>query len=156
MGLYENVRNEPVSNLALREAVLVPPEMSLREADKLMQRKELGCIIVVGEDGMPLGTYTEEVLIRLLACRPAALDEPVKDHLSPRWACVRRDEPIAKVLEAMQKQDLRFICVTEQSGMPVALTGQKGLMEYVADHFPQLVMSQRVGAKSSTAEREGA
>ena len=38
----------------------------------------------------------------------------------------------------------------------VGLTGQKGLMEYIADLFPQEVHVQRVGTKPFPATREGA
>ena len=42
----------------------------------------------------------------------------------------------------------RFLCVLDEDGRTrVALTGQKGLSEYIADHFPQQVMVQRVGGK---------
>jgi len=156
MGLQENLRQEPVSRLALREAITVSPETTLREANAMMREKQLGCVIIVDDQQRPVGTYTEEELIKVLAGDVSQLDEPVKDHISPRWAAVSRQDPVAKVLEAMQSQDLRFVCVTDDERKATALTGQKGLMEYVAEHFPNLVMSQRVGSKDYTPEREGA
>ena len=44
----------------------------------------------------------------------------------------------------------------DDQGKLVGLTGQKGLMEYVAEHFPGEVMVQRVGEKPYTQSREGA
>jgi hypothetical protein len=56
----------------------------------------------------------------------------------------------------MQTKNLRFVVVTDEDGKAIALTGQKGLMEYVAEHFPQQVMVQRVGVKPYSSQREGA
>ena len=36
------------------------------------------------------------------------------------------------------------------------LTGQKGLIEFVADHFPGQVMVQRIGGQPYPSDREGA
>ena len=116
----------------------------------------LGCAIVVDEAGAPLGTFTEEVLIRLLVATPDALDQRVGDHMSDVWACVKTSDPIASVLDVMQSKGLRFVCVTDEAGHVQALTGQRGLMEYIAEHFPRQVMVQRVGGKPFTEHREGA
>lgn len=156
MGLQENMSSEPVGELPLREAITVDPGTSIREAVEMMCAKRLGCVVVVREDGVPIGTFTERVLIRILAETPAALDEPVASHLSVRWACVKTTDSISSVLNAMQSKELRFVCVTDAAGKVQGLTGQKGLMEYIAEHFPRQVMVQRVGIKPSTEQREGA
>jgi predicted transcriptional regulator len=91
----------------------------------------------------------------LLAKDANGLDEQVGNHLTPDWATVRQSDPIAKAVEAMQKHRMRFVCVTNVEGQAVALTGQKGLMEYIAEHFPQAVLNQTPGTKTS-AGREGA
>ena len=47
------------------------------------------------------------------------------------------------------------VVVTDDDGRVDALTGQKGLMEYVAEHFPKQVMVQRIGSPV-IQDREGA
>jgi len=155
MGLKENLASEPVTRLALRKLVAVGPATPVREAIRTLRSQELGCAVVVDDAGVPLGTFTEEVLMKLLLSGPDSLDEPVAEHLSPRFACVAESEPISRVLEEMQGRDLRFICVTDAEGRAVALTGQRGLMEYVAEHFPEEILSQRIG-KPYLEQREGA
>jgi hypothetical protein len=51
---------------------------------------------------------------------------------------------------------VRFLIVINEHGQLAGLTGQKGLMEYVAEHFPGEVIVQRIGCKPYTEEREGA
>ena len=50
MGLLENMRNEPVSQLSLREPATAPPDATIRQAIERMREKKLGCVIVVDDD----------------------------------------------------------------------------------------------------------
>ena len=156
MGLYENMLTEPISKLNLREAITISPELSVRDAVLRMREKKLGCVIVVDSDNKPMGMYTEAMLRRLLIEDRAALDDSVVNHLARQFPRASLDDPVVTVLEGMQAENHRFVCVTDKDGRVAGLTGQKGLMEYVADHFPQLVMTQRAGAKPPLSEREGA
>lgn len=156
MGLLENIHSEHISELPLREALLVKADESIRSAISLMKSKRLGCVIVVDNEEKPLGTFTERSIITLLATKPGVIDSAqVSEHLDTNWTCVAEHDPISSVVEKMQEDDARFAVVVDGQGKAVALTGQKGLMEYVAEHYPQQVMVQRVGCKPPE-KREGA
>ena len=156
MGLQENIRNECVRDLALREPVICGPDESIRQTVERMREKKLGCVIVIDDDHRPLGMFTESMLKQLLVHDPSRIDAPVKDHMAEQWPWVKLNDPIADVLEGMQAKNVRFVCAVDEDGRVAALTGQKGLMEYVADHFPEQVMVQRIGSTPYTKEREGA
>ena len=157
MGLYENIQSEPVSRLDLREPVTASPDATIREAVGMMRQRKLGCVIAVDDERKPQGMFTESMLTQLLAeGRSEALDEPIKDHMLARWPWVKLDDKVGDVLEALQTKNIRFLCVVDEDGCLAGLTGQKGLMEYVAEHFPGEVMVQRVGCTPYTHQREGA
>lgn len=155
MGLFENMQNEPVTRLAVREPVLCRPDESVRVAVWRMRERGLGCVIVVDNGRKPIGMLTESMITQLLVHEPAALDGPLRACMSETWPWVKQTDPIALVLEAMQAKNIRFICVVDDEGRVAGLTGQKGLMEYIAEHFPQQVMVQRVGSPPFS-DREGA
>lgn len=157
MGLKENLQTETVSKLPCREAILVPPDMSVRQAAEILQSKKLGCAVVVDPDGKPIGVFTERTLIALLLQQPDNLDNiSVRDHLEAEWFCVRDNDPISAVLELVQNRGARFVCELDAQGKAIGLTGQKGLSEYIADHFPAQVMVQRIGGQLGMENREGA
>ena len=156
MGLYENMLTEPISQLALREAITISPELSVRDAVLLMREKKLGCVIVIDEDRKPLGMFTEAMLRHLVTEDRAALDDSVQNRMVQQLPSAKTSEPVVTVLEAMQNENHRFVCVLDDDGRVVGLTGQKGLMEYVADHFPQIVLTQRAGVEPPSSTREGA
>ena len=157
MGLKENLQTETVSKLPCREAILVPPDMSVRQAAEILQSKKLGCAVVVDPEGKPIGVFTERTLIALLLQQPDNLDNiPVRDHLEAEWFCAHDSDPISAVLDLVQNRGARFVCELDEQGKAIGLTGQKGLSEYIADHFPEQVMVQRVGGQLGMENREGA
>lgn len=157
MGLQQNFQNEPVSRLSLRDPVTATPDETLRQAVERMRDRKLGCTLVVDGDNKPVGIFTESTLTQLLDQRgPQLLDDRIEEHMTEPCPRVALTDPVGYVLEAMQLKNLRFLCVVDDEGRVVGLTGQKGLIEFVADHFPGQVMVQRIGGQPYLAEREGA
>jgi len=156
MGLHNNMRAESVSRLAIRDVLLARPDDTVREAVARMREAQMGCVYIVDDGRRPLGIFTEHLLNRLLATDPRSLDDPLGQHMLNTQTTVSMDEPIAEVLSAMQAQDKRFVCILDDDGRVIGLTGQKSLMEYIGDHFPGQVMVQRVGCTPFIHEREGA
>ncbi len=156
MGLRQDILREPVSELVLRELIALKPGDTVRRAVAKMREKKLGCVVVVDADGRPLGKFTERLLIKLLLAGPQRLEEPVASHMAAVWGTIKLTDPIAKAIRVMQDKSLRFLIVLESDGRAVGLTGQRGLMEYIADHFPRAVKGQTMDSKLYMDQREGA
>lgn len=156
MGMQQNIREDSVGEVELRELIAVKPRTTVREAMTLMRKKKLGCVIVVDDYNRPVGKYTERKLMSLLLDSPSKLDEPIERHMYPSANPVMRREPIAVMIKQMESRGIRFVCVCDDDGKAVALSGQKGLMEYVAEHFPRQIKVQLMEGKLSMDQREGA
>jgi len=156
MKLLDDMLEEKVSDLAIREPVVADTEEIIRHSIEKMRASRVGCVIVVDEKNKPSGMFTEGMLRELLLENPTVIDERVGDHMVDRCPSVKESDPIFHVLEAMQSKRSRFLCVVNDDGVLVGLTGQKGLMEYVADHFSGQVMVQRIGCTPAMHSREGA
>ena len=155
MGLHQDILNQPVSDLDLRELIAVRQDVTIRDALAQMCEKKLGCVVVVDDQNRPLGKFTERLLVRLLLDQPDGLDHPVGQHMASAWAWVQMIDPIAKVIDCMESKKLRFVIVLDDQGRAIALTGQKGVMGYIADHFPRQVRVQRMSSEYFTGQREG-
>lgn len=156
MGLYENIRSEKVSSLALRNPVVVKETATIREAVEEMRHGKLGCVIILDNKKVPQGLFSESELTRLLSQNPNVIDEPIANFVNKVWPGVQITDPISRVLEALESHNVRFLIVVDEKGQLVGLTGQKGLMEYVAEHFHGQVNVQRIGGNPYPVEREGA
>ncbi len=156
MGLRRNILKDTVADLDIRPVITVRPKTTVREAAARMKEMRLGCVIVVDGKGKPVGKFTERKLMRALLDNPANMRQPVEKFMYPTCDCVALTDPIATLIRTMQARSLRFLCVVDEKGRAVALTGQKGLMEYIADHFPRRVKVQLMDARVFSDQREGA
>ena len=156
MGLKENLQSETVSSLPLREAIAVESATLLRAAIASMRAKQLGCAVIVAQGGRPVGIFTERSVLDVIVQGTSLDDHVVGDYADPLFRLGSHREPIANVWEAILREGYRFICVTDAAGQLIGLTGQRGLAEYVAEHFPQQIMVQRLGGKPWIHQREGA
>lgn len=156
MGLHAKMSTEPVSRLNIRPALRVEPTSTVREAIEVMREGKLGCAVVADSKDRPVGVFTEAMLRALMAKGAPPLTDPVNAHMAETFAWVKETDPIEMVLDGMEAKNVRFVVVVNKSGKVIGLTGQKGLMEYVAEHFPGEVMVQRLGAEPYPQQREGA
>lgn len=155
MGLKHDILNQSVSELELRDLIAVSSTTTVREALEKMRQKKLGCVVIVDDEGKPLGKFTERLLIKLLLEHPDGLDQHVSDHMASVWDAAQLTDPIATVIDKMESKKLRFVPVLDEQGKAVALTGQKGVMGYIVDHFPRQVNVQRMSTEFFTGQREG-
>jgi len=155
MGLRQDILNAPVTELEWRQLLEIHGDQPVRAAIQLMREKRLGCVVVIGDDGRPRGKFTERDLIRLLLLSPESVDEPVGRHMSGTWGVVKSTDTIAKIIDLMDDKKLRFVIVVDDDGKPMGLTGQKGVMEYIVDHFPRQVKVQMMESKLFMDQREG-
>jgi len=156
MGLRENIMTETIGDLALRTLVIIQSDQTVREVCEALRQAKLGAAVTVDEAGRPLGMFNEKILMRILAENPQVVDEPVREYLTRSVVTVSRDDTIDTLIATMQTQKLRWVCVVDAAGKATALTGLRGVMEYVVEHFPRSVYSHPMRSKLATEEREGA
>jgi len=156
MGLRQDILNEPVSRLEWRELIAMTPTETVRQAIGRMRERKVGCVVVVDAEGRPLGKFTERLLIKLLLTGADKLDEPVSNCMAAAWGVIQQTDSIATAIEVMQAKSLRFLIVVDEHGKAVGLTGQRGLMEYIVEHFPRQVKVRTMESKLYMDQREGA
>jgi CBS domain-containing protein len=156
MSFRQCLTDERVSSLQLRDAIVVRPETLVRAAIAAMRHHSLGCVVIVDENQVAEGIFTERSVLDVLMQHACLDDRPVSDFADRNFVSVKLSEPIWRVWEAVQLAAARFVCVTNDAGKLIGLTGQRGISEYVADHFSQQVTVQRLGSKPWMQQREGA
>lgn len=156
MGLRTSFETEPVRALSLRPALTVTMLATVRETVELMREHQLGCVFVIDRHRRPIGMFHERILLRLLDENPAALDEQVARHIDKRSHYVAAHDPVGTALWKIESRDMRFVGVVDEEGRLVGLTGEKGLMEFVSDHFPRQVPVSQPATQYRSLEREGA
>lgn len=155
MSLLESMQSGSVTNLTIRPPILCSRAVSVRDTIVKMREGRLGCAIIVDDDARPLGIFTEAMLRQLLVSS-VSVEDGIEGHMSTNFPWVKATDSVETVLDALETNNTRFLVVVDDHGTVVGLTGQKGLMEYIAELFPGEVMVQRVGGKGFSDQREGA
>jgi len=156
MRLTHDILNVPVSELDRRELIAVRPTTTIRECLRRMRDKGLGCAFIVDHEGKPTRKFSEKQLMPLLAQGEAIMTQSVEPHGDDRFHTVTLQDPISKVIGSLTSGDQRYVCVVDDKGRAIALTGQRGVMEYLADHFPRSVKVLLMESKLYMDQREGA
>ncbi|NNE01328.1 MAG: CBS domain-containing protein [Pirellulaceae bacterium] len=156
MSFKEELRREPISCLPMRDAIKVHTGTLLRAAIAQMRSKSLGCTVIVDYSGIPLGIFTEHSVIAVLQKNVTLDDRTVEEFADPGFFALKSSEPISRVWDAIERDEARFVCVTDDDGKLVGVTGQRGLAEYFADCFARVVTVQRLGSTPWMHQREGA
>ena len=156
MTIQEELAREPVGSLPLRSAVPVHRHTLARAAIAQMRSHQLGCAVIVKLDRTPTGIFTEQSVISMLVQNASLDDVPVSEFAERNLLVVQSNEPIYRVWQAVQQREARFVCVTNNAGQLVGLTGQRGLAEYLSDAFAAQTTIQRIGCKPWLQQREGA
>lgn len=157
MGLQEDLLHETIADMPLRPALTATCDTPLRQAIEMMRGEKLGCVFVVDGQNRPLGKFNERQVLKVVRDR-VSLDDPIGDHYVklPDKAFLKMSDPAVHLMEVMSTQRLRFVCVVDDDGKVKALTGQRGLMEYITERFPRLVKAHMMSSKLFMNQREGA
>ena len=68
-----------------RIALTVPPHATIAQVLRLLVEHSVGCLVVVDDDGKPVGIFSErDALLRLNVDYAAHLQRPVSDFMTPR------------------------------------------------------------------------
>jgi len=156
MGLAEALKNETVGDMELRPLIAVSPQTPVRDCVAQMKAQGVGCVIIVDGDGKPVGKFTERRMMQKMLETPGMFAAAVSESMYDSCSTVTTHTSVAELIHLMDDKQLRFVCVVDEAGKATALVGQKGVMEFIGEHFARAVKVQEMGSKVSIEQREGA
>ncbi|MDV6031272.1 MAG: CBS domain-containing protein [Phycisphaera sp. RhM] len=156
MSFKDQLSREQIRTLPLRDAIALDEHTVARAAIALMRTHSLGCAVIVDSGCRPRGIFNEQSIIRMLMAGVSLDTTPISAFADPDVSIVRADDPILSAWQAVVDQGHRFLCVTDDEGCLVGLTGQRGLAEYVCDCYAKQIAVQRLGSAPWMLQREGA
>jgi CBS domain-containing protein len=105
---------QSILNTKGRDVITVSPETTVRDAVSVICEKRIGAVVVVGEDRMIDGIFSERDLIRGINETGAdVLDKPVKDIMTREVQTCGRFDAIVDVMGLMTRRRFRHIPVVE-------------------------------------------
>ncbi|MEA2089839.1 MAG: CBS domain-containing protein [Thermoproteota archaeon] len=152
-----------MSDLGIRSRMIVKDVMSspvttiyedetVQKAAQLMDRRDIGCIIVISKKGKPLGIITERDLVhRVLAKNALASGMTAKEVMTSPLITVDPDETLSEVARRMSRLNVRRLGVIYKGNL-VGVISSKDVLAVT----PELIeiLQERVRIESENTEEE--
>ena len=119
-----------IENVMVVDVVTVEAEATVREAVELMNKNEIGCLVVVDEEEKPVGIITErDLLKRVLAKRKDPVRVKVKGIMSKPLVTGTPHMDIEAAVRLMFKKKIKKLPVVE-NGRLVGLVTLTDLVRF--------------------------
>jgi CBS domain-containing protein len=129
---------EPIRYLGPRQPLSLPPGATVRDAIRMMREHRIGCVLVVEEERLT-GIITERDL--LLKLEDADVDRPIRELMTPDPEVLTLDDPIVYALNKMSVGGFRHVPLVDDARRPVGMVSVKDIIDYIADFFPNDVLT---------------
>lgn len=124
--------DDPLRELVQRGAVTVPPAATLREAAVVLDRDEVGAVVVV-VDGRTAGVLSERDIVRAVANGDDVDDVRAEDVMAIDVVTVSVDDTVAQAAEGMLTGNIRHLPVVDGETVAGVVSIRDLLAAYRAD-----------------------
>jgi len=100
---------------------VVPENMLMRDALKVLSKKNLGIVVAVNRDEKISGVFTTGDLMRLLDDEQSFLDKPLLEFYHPDPKTIAPEELAAKALHVMETHSITCLVVADQENRPIGI-----------------------------------
>lgn len=159
-GFDRNLIQEPLSELPVRQPLVLAQDNTVTDAMRAMQREHTGCVLVTDDgttDSKLLGIFTErDVLLRIVdrGKNPATLS--IGEVMTPDPEVLSVNSTVAYALNKMSVGGFRHVPVVDQERRPAFVVSVRDVVEFLVEAFPREVLNLPVEGEASTKTREGA
>jgi len=136
--LDQRMIREPIRYLAPRPPVCVAPTDTVIDTIRMMREHRIGCVLVIERERL-LGIVTERDFIMKLG--QGDEKRSVRDFMTPDPEVLSLDAPIVYALNKMSVGGFRHVPLVDDAGRPVGVVSAKDIIDYIADFFPNEVLT---------------
>ena len=129
----------PISDLPLRDPILVSPTASVADAVKSMNDHHTGCVLV-GRDGQLIGIFTERDVLTKDFFRADSHTVAVETVMTRNPETLEPTNSIAFALNKMSVGGYRHIPIVE-GGRPVGVLSVRDVVDFLVELFPEDVLN---------------
>ncbi len=125
-----SIPRETVGAIASRDLVTLRPEMSIREAAKILSERLIRGAPVVDEQGRLTGIITLADIARAVA--EGRLDARVEDYMKRDVITVREDQDILDAIRLMQRYRIGRLVVVDVTGKLKGIITRTDILRFIA------------------------
>ena len=155
MDIERILQERKISQLSLSPLVTIDSQKSLKEAVAAMQQKQVGCILITQNERL-VGIFTERDLLGKVMGQHVDDSREIKAFMTSTPLTL---DPGSSVLEAIQLMDdhgYRNVPLVDTNGNLVGNLSVTNIIDFLAEIFPQEVLSLPPKANQHFSSVDGA
>ena len=148
------VLETPVSQVMVRDPLMVDADATVVEAVNVMNEQRTGCVLV-RKDAQLVGIFTERDVLRKVIFRDGNRSWPVAAVMTPDPETLPESASIAYALNKMSVDGYRHIPIVDAEGQPTGVVSVKDIIQFVVEWFPESVLNLPSSPDKAIAREEG-
>ncbi len=146
---------DPIKDLNMTPVLRANENISLKEAIKLLDENNIGCIIADDKAGKAVGIFTERDVLKRVVAKGIDLDKAtLKEHMTPDPETLNESDPIAFALNKMSAGSYRHIPVRQGDNVRFILS-VKDIVDHISFTYRNSVLNLPPDLKQSTSQYGG-
>ncbi len=126
------------------EVETVPPETSVSEVLSRMERGQISCIVAIDQDQRPIGIFTEQDAIKLMAGGQPIEKLSMKEVMSGSPLCAEESLDFHDAYRIMTQKSYRHLLVVDSNGILCGLVSEADFLHHMGMEY--LVELKTVGS----------
>ncbi len=132
---------QKIGLVSLQKPAIVKSGTSIKEAVQLMQKKKIGCILVVDENENIIGIATDGDLMHEFVGSTLSGDAAIDNIMSVNPKTADKNATVTEIVEMFYHNKFRHIPVIDENNKVIGILSVRGLMNYIAEHMPAEVLN---------------
>jgi CBS domain-containing protein len=120
-----------VADIMVKEVVTAKEHDKIRDVAIRMYEKRVGSVVVVDDEGKPIGIVTERDMVYVVA-RALAPDTPVWMVMTENPVVISENALVTEAIEKMRVQNIRHLPVVNDEGKLVGMISFRDIMDFTA------------------------
>jgi len=135
-GQSQDIFTKPIAMLGPRQPVCLDRQTKLTEVIARLKGKNVGCILVTGEEGQLIGIFTEgDAQYKVAGLIQNLESVPVESLMTPRPSVLRSDMPISHALHLMGLHGFRHVPLVDAEGKPTGFISFRDIVRFIEQNF---------------------
>jgi 2-oxoglutarate/2-oxoacid ferredoxin oxidoreductase subunit beta len=131
-----SLTTDTVASLPSRTPLTAHVDISLAEAIRQLKENNIGCLLLVDDEGKLAGVFTEGDIFTKVACNIEDLSQArVRDYMTANVTTIKADAIIAYALHLMSIHHFRHVPIVDDEGRPTGVISFRSVVHYLRENF---------------------
>ncbi len=147
--------DQSVSQVPQQAAAFVKKGTTIKEVVALMQQKNIGCVLVSGENDEIAGVVTIGDLMQTFVGSTLSADASIDNIMTTTVRKIDQNSSVLDTVDTFYHEKLRHLPVLSADNKVSGILSDRNLMNYIAENMPSEVLNLPPDSSISSTDTAG-